>query len=65
MPRRPKPNTPKNIIAKVIVNTSLSSAVILCSSLMIKELFVAGTPDLSSFNVNLSTFQYNQKLKNP
>ena len=31
-PTIPKPNTPKNIVAKAIVNTNLSCFVILCSS---------------------------------
>ena len=33
---RPKPNIPKNIVAKVTVNTNLSFSVILCSSFIIK-----------------------------
>ena len=34
-PISPKPNTPKNIAARVIFSTNLSFAVILCSSLII------------------------------
>ena len=38
---RPKPNIPKNIVAKVTVNTNLSFSVILCSSFIIKGRSVA------------------------
>ena len=34
-PTNAKPNTPKNIIARAIVNANLSCFVILCSSLII------------------------------
>ena len=59
----PKPSIPKNIIAKVIVNTNLSFAVILCSSLIINGLFVVLRPNLPSFNLNQSTFQYKRNSK--
>ena len=62
---RPKPNIPKNIVAKVTVNTNLSFSVILCSSFIIKKRSVVGAPDLSSFfSENLSVLLYNWKYKN-